>query len=448
MYSKMYFEQLQKHDPNKLWISSINIQDMINELMRRKDLKSCLMVYDTKTLDKHNIDTKFDIIYLNINVRSIVLYEYIQKSLNLLSENGYLLIDGLFPYYLELDEYQSYQAFIKARNNIKGYQYNLLWDCSYGVGVITKGEDQYATYNVDDAFNLDYSGFEYFFSLCMNPINTELFLNTLEVKKTKYKYSVLTCIFNGYEIVRDIPNPREDVEYVLVTDDFNIKSDTWKVKYIDSFFDEMSGFAKAFYVKYHPFEFVESDNFIWIDGSIQIKDDFTEEIMEPFINSNYEILELVNTIYHQGDYELNRWAENKFHGFNQEQCDLAKRLFKDEPWVDETQPQTTIYAGKNTRLLNLINNRTWDIMRRDSGNEHDITILYMPQRGKVLSKYAWNSHKVYFLDSNTLFSKYFDYCFHKTTQSQWEDWLSVNNRLENFIWGMSQNPLFPKKVKR
>ena len=45
------------------------------------------------------------------------------------------------------------------------------------------------------------------------------------------KYSVLTFIFGDYEIVREIKEPSPDAEYILVTDNHNLKSDTWKIVY-------------------------------------------------------------------------------------------------------------------------------------------------------------------------------------------------------------------------
>lgn len=44
-----------------------------------------------------------------------------------------------------------------------------------------------------------------------------------------YRYSILTYNFNGYEILREIENPQDDVEYIYVTDNQEFKSDTWNV---------------------------------------------------------------------------------------------------------------------------------------------------------------------------------------------------------------------------
>lgn len=448
----MYFDYKRNQDPHKIWIPGIPAQDVMLKMMEKLGFSSYLEIHNMSDVINHITMApmaKPQMIYIKPDIHGDVheLVNIIQSCMDIVGDSGYILVDYMFPYYEEFKSSQ-YQAFIKCRLDTNKFQFNTLWDCSYGLGVITKGEDQYAVYNIGDPLNIDFKGFEYFFSLCMNPVKTDLFLYNLKDKYDKYKYSVITAIFDGYEMLREVQNPRHDVEYVVVTDDPNLTSKTWKIKLIDTFFDDMSGYAKSFYVKYHPFEFIESDTFIWVDGSIQIKDDFTDEIMKPFIESNYEIFELVNTICNKGDYELNRWYEHKFHGFDKEQRDLALKLFDNEGWIDETQVQTTIYGGKNTKLLNLVNNRTWDIMRRDSGNNHDITILYMPQRGKVLSKYLWNTHKVYYFDSCTLYSRYFDYCFHNSKESQKADWDNIGNNLENDIWGFSENPLYPKKVSK
>ena len=366
------------------------------------------------------------------------------KSIDILNDNGYILIDYMFPYYEAFGDL--YKLFVYFKQNFwQDWQLNLLWDLSYGVGVFHRGENQECVIYGDEEY-IKYVEFEQNFRTCVNPIDNKLFLNSLGPNTSNYKYSVLTCIFDDYEIIREIPNPREDVEYVLVTDDPNLTSSTWNIKLIDAFFDDMSGYAKAFYVKYHPFEFVGTDTFIWIDGSIQIQKDFTNTIMVPFIDSEYELLEMINTISAYGLFELDRWVNNEFHGFNQEQYNLIKKLYKDEPWINESQVQTTIYCGKNTRLVNQVNARTWDLIRRCSGTDLDVTILYMPQRGMVVEKYMGGTYKVYYMDCSELFGDYFDYKYHRTNVSQIKSWVEIGNDISKRegVWG-NYRCVYPKK---
>lgn len=447
-YSSVCFNTKRDQDPNKIWIPGIPVDTVIQEIMRKFDLTSYLEIHnmtDVKNYIRMVPNGKSDIIYINTYKSDDNLFNIINTCKTILSDTGFMLIDRMFPYYKEFDN-PGIRAFIKCRQENDGYQFNMLWDCSYGLGVIRKGEDQYACFNIKDAFEMTYDDFDYFFGICMNPVETKTFLDVYSCKSSKYKYAVLTAIFGEYEMIREVQEPRSDVEYVLVTDNPKLTSSTWKIKLVDSFFDGMSGYAKSFYVKYHPFEFVESDVFLWVDGSIQIKKDFTDAIMMPFINSNYEVLELTNMVNNIGRWEAGRWAENGFHGFNNHQRDIIDNLFKDEPWVDESELQTTIYGGKNTRLVNMINCRTWDIMRRDPGEGNDIAILYMPQRGMVVSKYIWNTHKAYIFESEILFSDYFEYCYHNSTVSQREGWQEYWDQLNPTLWGVEENLIYPKKL--
>lgn len=452
-YTTVCFNTRREQDPNRLWIPGIPAQNVIYELMKKSNLSSYLEIHNMDDVKKYLSmapDGKSDIIYINMDESDKKLFDIINTCKNILSENGFILVDKLFPYYEEFD-YVNALAFIKCRQFSKatndGYQFNMLWDCSYGLGVIRKGDDQYVCYNIQDAFDMSYEEFTRFFGISMNAVETDKFLDTIERKITKYKYSVITAIFDNYEMVREVQHPRNDVEYVLVTDDSSLTSSTWKIKLIDTFFDNMSGYAKAAYVKYHPFEFIESDVFLWVDGSVQIKKDFTDAIMMPFINSNYEILELTNTLNNVGRWEAGRWLKYKYHGFTEHQFNTIDGLFKDEPWVDEFEVQTTIYGGKNTKLLNKVNCRTWDIMRRDPGEGKDIAILYMPQRSMVLSKYIWNTHKLCIFEPTILFSEYFEYCYHKSQISQHDEWYENGDILSRFTWGSSDNMVYPKKLE-
>ena len=83
----------------------------------------------------------------------------------------------------------------------------------------------------------------------------------------KYKYSVLCFIVNGYEKVREVQEPDPDVEYVLVTDDRDLKSSTWRVVY-DAELEKMTPFERCCNIKYNVFKYVTSDLCIYLDASI------------------------------------------------------------------------------------------------------------------------------------------------------------------------------------
>lgn len=102
------------------------------------------------------------------------------------------------------------------------------------------------------------------------------------------KYSVLTFVFNDYDFIREPLEVSPDCEYVLVTDNRNITSSKWTIKYLPSNFNNASGFTKSFYVRYHPFKFVSTNVCIVLDGSNQIKKSL-DKIVNDFLKSNKDI---------------------------------------------------------------------------------------------------------------------------------------------------------------
>lgn len=102
------------------------------------------------------------------------------------------------------------------------------------------------------------------------------------------KYSVFTFIFNNYEPVREVLNPDPDVEYILVTDDIDLRSDTWTVIFDESLLG-LSPLQKNWMVKYHPWKYLSTDLCIRIDGSIQVKESL-DNLVDLFNNSKgYDI---------------------------------------------------------------------------------------------------------------------------------------------------------------
>ena len=77
--------------------------------------------------------------------------------------------------------------------------------------------------------------------------------------------------FNGYEIMRDIPDCAldQDIEYLYITDDPNLKAKNWKI-IIDHDLDELSSFDKCYRVRFNLFKYTNADYVMYIDGSIQI----------------------------------------------------------------------------------------------------------------------------------------------------------------------------------
>lgn len=82
------------------------------------------------------------------------------------------------------------------------------------------------------------------------------------------RYTVLTYIFDGYEMIHEVQEKDPNADYVLVTDNPELKSNTWKI--ILDTRQGLSVWEKCYEVRFNPFRYAETELCIRIDGSIGI----------------------------------------------------------------------------------------------------------------------------------------------------------------------------------
>lgn len=105
------------------------------------------------------------------------------------------------------------------------------------------------------------------------------------------KYTVLTYIIGNYEKVHELnfdPSLTPHVEYLLVTDIKDLKSNTWTVVY-DEELDkpELLAFDRVFHIRYNLFKYTNNDIVVRLDGSIGVNRPL-DDIVSEFINGNYD----------------------------------------------------------------------------------------------------------------------------------------------------------------
>lgn len=105
------------------------------------------------------------------------------------------------------------------------------------------------------------------------------------------KYSVVTYVMGEYELLREISfNPIEvtpDVEYICVTDNPNLKSNTWQIFYDkDLAKDELSLFDRVMLVRYNLFKYCKNDICLRLDTSMQIVNPL-DVLIKQFIDGKY-----------------------------------------------------------------------------------------------------------------------------------------------------------------
>lgn len=101
-----------------------------------------------------------------------------------------------------------------------------------------------------------------------------------------HRSSILTFNFNGYDTFHS-HFYTAGLDYVLVTDDISHNLNSWDIKYPDKL-KGLSPWEQSLYVRYHPFEFVNSKVAIVIDGSMVICEGIIE-LNKLFVDSEYEV---------------------------------------------------------------------------------------------------------------------------------------------------------------
>ena len=187
------------------------------------------------------------------------------------------------------------------------------------------------------------------------------------------KPTILTFNFNGYDTFHS-HFYTNDLNYVLVTDDITHKMCSWNIQY-PSIIHNMSDWEKTLYVRYHPFEFTDSDIVAVIDGSMVIGK-YAKELIDTFKNSDYDIAiplshqsHCSNRIirwYSKGritndelnillDYLKNNNAEN-YNGCLAGAIRIIRKNYRTIKWLDDTYKQLYKYSinGKPIRLDEII----------------------------------------------------------------------------------------------
>ena len=132
----------------------------------------------------------------------------------------------------------------------------------------------------------------------------------IKTKKKKYKYSILTFIFGNYEMLHEIGGELEsDVEYICVTDNKELKSNTWKIV-LDKELNGKTPFDKCFSVRYNPFKYCHSDICVRIDGSIGILKSITP-FVEAFINGGYDCSFMLHPYRNNVVDEFKMWGKHR-----------------------------------------------------------------------------------------------------------------------------------------
>lgn len=136
------------------------------------------------------------------------------------------------------------------------------------------------------------------------------------------KYSILTFIVGkGYEMVHEILNKQDDVEYLMITDDPDLKSNTWQIIYDQNLLQYKTPFERCFRIRYNVFKYCSTDVCVTIDGSMQVKGSL-DKLIDIFNDGKYDICLMPHPLWSSIITEYNAWIKMRNYPINQAQTSL------------------------------------------------------------------------------------------------------------------------------
>ena len=173
------------------------------------------------------------------------------------------------------------------------------------------------------------------------------------------RYTVLTYIFNGYERVHEVKEKDPDADYVMVTDDPHLTSETWQVIY-----DPMprySAFAKCYTVRFHPFRYADTPIIVRVDGSIGINKSL-KPIVDEFERGKYDRCLMIHPHRNTLPSEYDVWVKTR--GYPRSQADKCMAALKRMGYdlMQEGLYQGCFEVLKDNRVNNDINDLTFGML--------------------------------------------------------------------------------------
>ncbi|MGW7159265.1 glycosyltransferase [Paenibacillus taichungensis] len=192
------------------------------------------------------------------------------------------------------------------------------------------------------------------------------------LNKKKSKIIVYTCLLGEYEFVKEPLFKSDGVEYILFTDNKNLKSIGWDIRYIDIKLSNprrTSRLAKILAHKYLP----PHDVSVYIDASLEIKTEDVHSMVSECLNDKEIALfkhPVRNCLYEEVDYCVSQ-NENLLHdGTLQKQ-----KYLKDGLPENYGLFENAFIVRKNTKAIQQLNDLWWS--EYENGAERDqFSLMY------------------------------------------------------------------------
>ena len=194
------------------------------------------------------------------------------------------------------------------------------------------------------------------------------------------RYTVITYIMGDYEQVHEITERSERADYLLITDNQALKSETWKIIGDPS----LTGgpFNKVMSVRWNPWKYTAADIVITVDGSLGINCNL-DELVDAFNAGNHELGIVIHSHRNTAVAELEVWSSFRNHERAVWQRDFLKTIRGYDIYNYRGLYQTGFMIRRQTERLSYWETLVKRYLLAIGGDEYD-------RLDQVLASYALN----------------------------------------------------------
>ena len=235
------------------------------------------------------------------------------------------------------------------------------------------------------------------------------------------KYSILTCIFGDYEVLRTPYVIDPECEYVCVTDrDDLYDNDVWQIRHLNEILKTMPFVNQWTYVRFHPFEFVSNDICLYIDGSIQIMDGSIQDVLiKPFGEGNffYGIMPPVNQIECNIQADIDTWENTR--DLNRMISNKIRKYLDDNDYHVKGMLHSGFLMYKNCQDTHILNNTAWELCHLWSYNGCNVDRNNQIDLSYTVNKLFYQSDRIFRVSGLMLNSSILQIFKHGSTTEIW-----------------------------
>lgn len=230
---------------------------------------------------------------------------------------------------------------------------------------------------------------------------------------SKPSYSLLSYNINNYEILKECDYKSPNAEYCYVTDNTGLTSSTWDMKYYDKPFQDP--FLACYDIRFHPFDYVNTDIVMRIDGSMKCIGN-TDEIIDVFNKGDYDICFCIHPKRNTLIDEYLCWV--KYRGYPVEQANKILSYMNNSEGYDVANYKG-LYQGnfviqRNNKVNKMLNDDVFQFLLDFKPAGKQIERLDQTATSYIFNRFYYNKMKVMCVDNRIAYSKFFEWYMHNS----------------------------------